>query len=141
MKSLWKSLDRPLGSGNQVLLLSFERFDPSEAKTLVAFKALFVPIGDKAPYPKSFQIEILVVFLGIYQGLAYLAMIMEFHEHNKFVTSLNAMFVVLILKNRLVNNLKDFRLISLSGGRWVCKFGKKKSWQIKNQKGRKVVET
>ena len=40
----------------------------------------------------------------------------EFHEHSRFVKSLNATFLVLIPKKQNVENLKDLRPISLVGG-------------------------
>ena len=40
----------------------------------------------------------------------------EFFEHNQFVKSLNATFLVLIPKRRTVEDLKDLRPISLVGG-------------------------
>ena len=39
----------------------------------------------------------------------------EFFEHNQFVKSLNATFLVLIPKGRTVKDLKDLRPISLVG--------------------------
>ena len=40
----------------------------------------------------------------------------EFHEHNRFIQSLNSMFLVLIHKKGNAVDLKDFRPISLVGG-------------------------
>ena len=39
----------------------------------------------------------------------------EFFEHNRFVKSLNATFLVLVPKGRTVEDLKDLRPISLVG--------------------------
>ena len=39
----------------------------------------------------------------------------EFFEHNQFVKSLNATFLVLVPKGRTVEDLKDLRPISLVG--------------------------
>ena len=39
----------------------------------------------------------------------------EFHEHNRFVKSLNATFLVLIPKKQNVEDFKDLRPISLIG--------------------------
>ena len=43
-------------------------------------------------------------------------MFKEFHEHNSFVRSLNNTFLVLIPKKSGVEDLGDFRPISLLGG-------------------------
>ena len=40
----------------------------------------------------------------------------EFHEHSRFVKSLNATFLVLIPKKNNVEEFKDLRPISLAGG-------------------------
>ena len=40
----------------------------------------------------------------------------EFHEHGRFVRSLNSTFLVLIPKKTGAGDLRDFRLISLVGG-------------------------
>ena len=47
----------------------------------------------------------------------------EFHVHNCFVKSLNAMFQVLIPKKGGAEDLRDFRPISLVGGlyKWLAK--------------------
>ncbi|WJZ92237.1 hypothetical protein VitviT2T_011246 [Vitis vinifera] len=47
----------------------------------------------------------------------------EFHEHDRFVRSLNTTFLVLIPKKKEAVNLKDFRLISLVGSiyNWMTK--------------------
>ena len=47
----------------------------------------------------------------------------EFYEHSKFVKRLNATFLVLIPKKVGVENLRDFRLISLVGSlyKWLAK--------------------
>ena len=47
----------------------------------------------------------------------------QFHESGSFVRSLNATFLVLIPKKRGVEDLKDFRPISLVGGlyKWLTK--------------------
>ena len=47
----------------------------------------------------------------------------QFHEIRRFVRSLNATFLVLILKKEWVEDLKDFRSISLVGGlyKWLAK--------------------
>jgi hypothetical protein len=46
-------------------------------------------------------------FMGVFQ---------DFHTHNKFVKSLNATFIALILKKSVALDLKDFRPISLVSG-------------------------
>ena len=40
----------------------------------------------------------------------------EFYEHNRFVKSLNATFLVLIPKKSNIEDFKDLRPISLVGG-------------------------
>ena len=47
----------------------------------------------------------------------------EFHDHNCFVKSLNATFLVLIPKKGGAEDLRDFRPISLVGGlyKWLTK--------------------
>ena len=47
----------------------------------------------------------------------------QFHETRRFVRSLNATFLVLIPKKGGVEELKDFRPISLVGGlyKWLAK--------------------
>ena len=47
----------------------------------------------------------------------------EFYEHDKFVKSLNAIFMVLILKKAGAEDLGDFRPISLLGSlyKWLAK--------------------
>ena len=47
----------------------------------------------------------------------------EFYDHNKFVKNLNATFVVLIPKKAGVEDLRDFRPISLVGSlyKWLAK--------------------
>ena len=42
--------------------------------------------------------------------------IREFHEHGRFVRSLNSTFLVLVLKKGGAKDLRDFRSISLVGG-------------------------
>lgn len=47
----------------------------------------------------------------------------EFHDHGRFVKSLNATFLVLIPKKGGAKDLRDFRPISLMGGlyKWLVK--------------------
>ena len=47
----------------------------------------------------------------------------EFYEHGNFVKNLNATFLVLIQKKAVVEDLRDFRPISLVGGlyKWLTK--------------------
>ena len=47
----------------------------------------------------------------------------EFHESGRFVRSLNATFLVLVLKKGGMEDLRDFRPISLVGGlyKWLTK--------------------
>ena len=47
----------------------------------------------------------------------------EFHESGRFLRSLNATFLVLVLKKGGMDDLRDFRPISLVGGlyKWLTK--------------------
>ena len=71
--------------------------------------------GDKAPGPD--------VFTGAFWQFCWefvkeevMEMFKEFHEHNTFIKSLNATFLVLIPKKGGAEELGDFRPISLLGG-------------------------
>ena len=70
--------------------------------------------GDKAPGPDGFPLAFWSYSWDFVKG-EVLGFFKEFFEHNKFVKSLNATFLVLIPKGRTVEDLKDLRPISLVG--------------------------
>ena len=70
--------------------------------------------GDKAPGPDGFPLAFWSYSWDFVKG-EVLGLFKEFFEHNKFVKSLNATFLVLIPKGRTVEDLKDLRPISLVG--------------------------
>ena len=70
--------------------------------------------GDKALGPDGFPLAFWS-FSWDFVKLEVLGFFKEFFEHNQFVKSLNATFLVLIPKGRTVEDLKDLRPISLVG--------------------------
>ena len=68
--------------------------------------------GDKAPGPDGFSLAFWS-FSWDFVKVEVLGVFREFFEHNQFVKSLNATFLVLIPKGRTVEDLKDLRPISL----------------------------
>ena len=70
--------------------------------------------GDKAPGPDGFPL-VFWSFSWDFVKVEVLGFFREFFEHNQFVKSLNATFLVLVPKGRTVENLKDLRPISLVG--------------------------
>ena len=70
--------------------------------------------GDKAPGPDGFPLAFWS-FSWDFVKVEVLGFFREFFEHNQFVKSLNATFLVLIPKGRTVEDLKDLRPISLVG--------------------------
>ncbi|RVW13055.1 Transposon TX1 uncharacterized 149 kDa protein [Vitis vinifera] len=102
--------------------LDFNRIDVEEATRLEevfteeeVFSALSDLNGDKAPGPDGFP-------LSFWQSCwefvkeEVMGFLKEFHEHDKFVKSLNSTFLVLIPKKAGAEDLRDFRPISLMGG-------------------------
>ena len=71
--------------------------------------------GDKAPGPDGFPLAFWS-FSWDFVKAEVMGFFKEFHEHGKFVRSINATFLVLIPKKQNVEDLKDLRLISLVGG-------------------------
>ena len=86
------------------------------------FKALKGFSGNKAPKPDGFS----MAFWQSSWGFAkeeVMVFFREFHDQNCFVTSLNATFLLLILKKGGAEYLRDFRPIRLVGGlyKWLAK--------------------
>jgi hypothetical protein len=71
--------------------------------------------GDKAPGSDGFLLAFFQKCWSVVRG-EVLAVCQEFHEHCYFERSLNANFVSLIPKKHGVDEIKDFRPISLVGG-------------------------
>ena len=70
--------------------------------------------GDKAPGPDGFRLAFWS-FSWDFVKDEVMGFFREFFEHNQFVKSLNATFLVLVPKGRTVEDLKDLRPISLVG--------------------------
>ena len=71
--------------------------------------------GEKAPGSDGFPLAFWS-FSWEFVKTEVLGFFKEFHEHGKFVRSINATFLVLIPKKQNVEDLKDLRPISLVGG-------------------------
>ena len=71
--------------------------------------------GDKAPGPNGFSLAFFQQCWSVVRD-EVLAVCQEFQEHCHFERSLNATFVSLIPKIHGVDEIKDFRPISLVGG-------------------------
>ena len=84
----------------------------TEEEILVAISGLS---GDKAPSLNGFPLAFLV-FSWDFVKDEVLGFFQEFYEHNRFVKSLNATFLVLIPKKNNVEDFKDLRPISLVRG-------------------------
>ncbi|RVW37600.1 hypothetical protein CK203_073990 [Vitis vinifera] len=109
--------------------LSFARLEAVERarleepfSELEVFEALKDFSGDKAPGPNGFS----MAFWQSSWGFAkeeVMVFFREFHDQNCFVTSLNATFLLLILKKGAAEYLRDFRPIRLVGGlyKWLAK--------------------
>ena len=78
------------------------------------FKVLLDLNGDKAPGPDDFSLDFWQ-FNWDFVKDEVIGVFWEFHEHGRFVKSLNASFLVLIPKKGGAEDLKDFRLVSLVG--------------------------
>ena len=76
--------------------------------------AIFGLNRDKAPSPYGFPLAFWSFNWDFVKDI--LGFFKEFYEHNKFVKSLNATFLVLIPKKCNVEDFKDLRPISLVGG-------------------------
>ena len=107
----------------------FSRIDDSEASILeVPFSeeqvrtTLFDLNGDKAPGPDGFTTVFWQENWDVVK-VDIMKLFKEFHDKGSFVKSLNSTFIVLIPKKGEVEELKDFRLISLVGSiyKWIAK--------------------
>ena len=101
--------------------ISFMRLDISEAEGLeIPFVeeevlAALTDLGkDKAPGPDGFTMAFWLYGWDVVK-LEIMGFFREFHERGRFVKSLNATFLVLVPKKGGVEDLKDFRPISLVG--------------------------
>ncbi|RVW54481.1 Transposon TX1 uncharacterized 149 kDa protein [Vitis vinifera] len=79
------------------------------------FSALSDLNGDKDPGPDGFPLSFWQ-FCWDFVKEEVMGFLKEFHEHGRFVRSLNSTFLVLIPKKAGVEDLRDFRPISLVGG-------------------------
>ncbi|KAJ9705360.1 hypothetical protein PVL29_003414 [Vitis rotundifolia] len=102
--------------------LDFNRIDVEEAARLEkvfteeeVFSALSNLNGDKVPGPDGFPLSFWQ-FCWEFVKEEVMGFLKEFHEHGRFVRSLNSTFLVLIPKKAGAKDLRDFRPISLVGG-------------------------
>ncbi|RVX11584.1 LINE-1 retrotransposable element ORF2 protein [Vitis vinifera] len=102
--------------------LAFNRIDGEEAARLEeafteekVFSALSDMNGDKALGPDGFSLSFWQ-FSWEFVKVEVMGFFKEFHERGRFVRSLNSIFLVLIPKKAGVEDLRDFRPISLVGG-------------------------
>ena len=79
------------------------------------FGALLGCNGDKAPGPKSFSMTFWQ-FSWDFVKDDVMSFFREFCEHGNFVKSLNETFLILIPKKAGVEDVRNFRPISLMGG-------------------------
>ena len=109
--------------------LIFERLEVRDVERLEkpfsekeVFEALEDCCGEKAPRPDGFSMAFWQ-FAWDFVKEEVMNLFRQFHETGKFVRSLNATFLVLIPKKGGVEDLKDFRPISLMGGlyKWLAK--------------------
>ncbi|RVX09480.1 putative ribonuclease H protein [Vitis vinifera] len=109
--------------------LFFERLEAVDAASLEepfseqeVMEALKGFCGDKAPGPDGFS---MAFWQSSWEFVKeeVLGFFREFHNHGRFVKSLNATFIVLIPKKGGAEDLRDFRPISLVGGlyKWLAK--------------------
>ncbi|RVW17895.1 hypothetical protein CK203_093548 [Vitis vinifera] len=82
------------------------------------YAALMGMNGDKAPGPDGFTVAFWQSSWEIVKE-DILGLFKEFHEQNSFIKSLNHTFLVLIPKKGGVEDLGDYRPISLLGGRQI----------------------
>ena len=89
---------------------------------LEVFGALKGFSGKKTPGPDGFSMAFWQHSWGFVKE-EVMGFFREFHYHNCFVRSLNATFLILIPKKGGVEDLRDFRSISLVGGlyKWLAK--------------------
>ncbi|RVX07631.1 LINE-1 reverse transcriptase-like [Vitis vinifera] len=101
--------------------LQLDQISQQEAELEIPFSetevhsALMEMNGDKAPGPDGFTVAFWQSCWD-FAKVEILEMFKEFHEHSSFLKSLNNTFLVLIPKKSGVEDLGDFRPISLLGG-------------------------
>ena len=102
--------------------LDFNRIDVEDAARLEeafteveVFSTLSDLNGDKAPSSNGFSLNFWQ-FSWDFTKEEVMGFLKEFHEHDRFVRSLNSTFLILIPKKAGAEDLRDFRLISLVGG-------------------------
>ncbi|RVW65895.1 Transposon TX1 uncharacterized 149 kDa protein [Vitis vinifera] len=83
------------------------------------FEALEDCCGEKTPGPDDFSMAFWQ-FAWDFVKEEVMNLFRQFHETGRFVRSLNATFLVLIPKKGGVEDLKDFKPISLVGGLYKC---------------------
>ena len=109
--------------------MSFERLEAVDAANLEepfseqeVLEALKGFCGDKTPGPDGFT---MTFWQSSWEFVKeeVMGFFRDFHNHGRFVKSLNATFIVLIPKKRGAEDLRDFRPISLVGGlyKWLTK--------------------
>ena len=106
--------------------LTFSKLNEMEASSLEipfsmeeVFSTLSDLNGNKAPGPNGLNTAFWQSCWDIIRD-DVMRMFREFHETRKFVTSLNATFIVMIPKKGGAEDLKDFRPISLVGSLYNC---------------------
>ena len=102
--------------------LDFNKIDVEDAARLEeafteeeVFSALSDLNGDKAPGLDGFSLSFWQ-FSSDFVKEEVMGFLKEFHEHGRFVRSLNSTFLVLIPKKAGAEDLRDFRPISLVRG-------------------------
>ncbi|RVW30958.1 Transposon TX1 uncharacterized 149 kDa protein [Vitis vinifera] len=109
--------------------MSFERLEAVDAASLEesfseqeVLEVLKGFCGDKAPEPDVFT---MAFWQSSWEFVKeeVLGFFRDFHNHGRFVKSLNATFIVLIPKKGGAEEIRDFRPISLVGGlyKWLAK--------------------
>ena len=99
---------------NKEIYINFIPSYKSYLWTNIGDKAITGLNGDKAPGPDGFPLAFWS-FSWDFVKDEVMGFFREFFEHNWFVKSLNATFLVLVPKGRIVEDLKDLRPISLVG--------------------------
>ncbi|RVW78982.1 Exonuclease 1 [Vitis vinifera] len=107
------TLPKPM-SDHFPILLDGEGLEEAFTKEEV-FSALSDLNGDKASGPDGFSLSFWQ-FSWDFVKEEVMCFLKEFHEHGRFVRSLNSTFLVLIPKKMGAEDLRDFRPISLVGG-------------------------
>ena len=114
-------LSEDMGWKADIERLQLDQISQQEAELEIPFSetevhsALMEMNGDKAPSPDGFTVAFWQSCWD-FAKVEILEMFKEFHEHSSFLKSLNNTFLVLIPKKSGVEDLGDFRPISLLGG-------------------------